>query len=96
MLKTPTRFKIRVNADNIERVLDILRWNGYKWISGRRLELRGDYQYTTIGLLIDHHTVARFADTGNYLASSLNEMPISQLLASDKPADVSGNILSLF
>lgn len=96
MLKIPTRFKIRVNADNIERVLDILRCYGYEWISGRKLELRGDFKYTTVGLLIDHHKVARYSSDADYLACSFNEMPISQLLASDKPADISEDILSLF
>lgn len=96
MLKIPTRFKIRVNADNIERVLDTLRCYGYEWISGRKLELRGDFQYTTVGLLIDHHNVARYSSDADYQACSFNEMPISQLLASDKPADISEDILSLF
>ena len=96
MLKIPTRFKIRVNADNIERVLDTLKWNGYTWISGRKLELRGDFQYTTVGLCIDHHRVARYSSDVDYLACSFNEMPISQLFASAKTADVSEDILSLF
>lgn len=96
MLKIPTRFKIRVNADNIARVLDILKRNGCEWLSGDKLELRGDFQYTTVGLSIDHHTVGRYISDLGYRASSLNEMSISQLFASDKPANISEDILSLF
>ena len=96
MLNLPTHFKIRVDADNIKRVLAILRYHGYEWISGRKLELRSDFQYTTVGLIIDHHKVGRYDRILDYLACSFNEMPISQLLSSDKPADVSGDILSLF
>lgn len=96
MLNLPSRFKIRVNTDNIKRVLDILRWHGYVWLSGRKLELRGDFQYTTVGLFIDHHRVGRYDTDGGYRASSLNEIDILQLFASVKTADVSEDILSLF
>ena len=96
MLNLPSRFKIRVNADNIKRILDVLRRCGYEWVSGRKLELRRDFQYTTVGLIIDHHKVGRFTRNVDYLACSFNEMSISQLFASVKTADVSEDILSLF
>ena len=96
MLNLPSRFKIRVDADNITRVLDILRSYGCEWLSGSKLELRSNFQCTTVGLRIDHHKVGRFVSDLGYRASSFNEMSISQLFASVKTADVSEDILSLF
>jgi hypothetical protein len=98
MLDIPTDCKFRVDADNIKRALDILRRNGYRWISGRKLELRGDFQYTTIGLYLTHYgRVMRCIDEEGYQSvRARNEMSISQLFASEKPADISEYILSLF
>lgn len=97
MLDIPTDCKFRVNADNIKRALDILRWNGYRWISGRKLELRGDFQYTTIGLYLTRGRVMRCIDAESYQSvRTHNEIDISQLFASVKTADVSEDILSLF
>ena len=97
MLDIPTDCKFRVDADNIKRALDILRCNGYRWISGRKLELRGDFQYTTIGLYLTHGRIMRCTDEEGYQSvRARNEMSISQLFASVKTADVSEDVLSLF